>query len=183
MVGMTGRNPNGYPNGVNPGAGMQPMAGYQNPAYGWPGMQPMIQAPIQQPGQAPQMTKPTVHADIIQIENEAAGDNEPVDAGTSQMMITKDESAILIKSVLANGETIMDVYRKQPKAPKKAEPEYVTREEFERWVAEMNRREPEPIRKPLRILEPETAEDDGPEYEAPRPAARKRNTTEGAKRG
>ena len=183
MVGMTGRNPNGYPYGVNPGAGMQPMAGYQNPAYGWPGVQPPIQAPIQQQGQAAQMSKPTVHADIIQIENEAAGENEPVDAGTSQMMITKDESAILIKSVLANGETIMDVYRKQPKAPKKAEPEYVTREEFERWVAEINRREPEPARKPLRILEPEPAEDDGQEYDAPRPAARKRNTTEGAKRG
>jgi hypothetical protein len=74
-------------------------------------MQPPIQTPIQQPGQTAQMSKPTVHADIIQIENEAAGENEPVDAGTSQMMITKDESAILIKSVLANGETIMDVYR------------------------------------------------------------------------
>ena len=179
MVGMTGRNPNGYPYGVNPGAGMQPMAGYQMPGYGWPGVQPTVQ----QPGQAAQMSKPTVHADIIQIENEAAGENEPVDAGTSQMMITKDESAILIKSVLANGETIMDVYRKQPKAVKPPEPEYVTRAEFDRWVAEMNRREPEPTRKPLRILEPESAENDGPEYDAPRPAARKRNTTEGEKRG
>ena len=127
------------------------------------------------------MSKPTVHADIIQIENEAAGESEPVDAGTSQMMITKDESVILIKSVLANGETTMDIYRKQPKAEKPPEPEYVTREEFDRWVAEMSKQEPAPVRQTLRVLEP--AEDE-PEDEtpAPRPVQRTRNTAGGAKR-
>ena len=176
MAGITGRNPYGYPYGTYPGAPMQQMPGYQMPGYGWPGVQPTVQ----QPGQAAQMSKPTVHADIIQIENEAAGDSEPVDAGTSQMMITKDESAILVKSVLANGETTMDVYRKQPKAVKPPEPEYVTRAEFDRWVAEMTR--PEPERKPLRVLEP-VAEDEETKYEVPRTAPRKRSTTEGEKRG
>jgi hypothetical protein len=98
------------------------------------------------------------------------------------MMITKDESTILIKSVLANGETTMDIYRKQPKAEKPAEPEYVTREEFDRWVAEIESRK-EPERPALRVLDPEPAEDE-PAYEAPapRPVQRTRNTAGGAKR-
>lgn len=177
MNAITGRNPyGGYQNPYMPS-----MNGYQVQGYGWPGMQAPQQPVMQQPGQAAQMSKPTVHADIIQIENEAAGESEPVDAGTSQMMITKDESVILIKSVLANGETTMDIYRKQPKAEKPPEPEYVTREEFDRWVAEMSKPEPAPVRQTLRVLEP--AEDE-PEDEtpAPRPVQRTRNTAGGAKR-
>ena len=181
MAGITGRNPYGaYQNPYLPS-----MNGYQVPGYGWPGMQTGPQQQMmQQPGQAPQMTKPTVHADIIQIENEAAGENEPVDAGTSQMMITKDESTILIKSVLANGETTMDIYRKQPKAEKPAEPEYVTRAEFEQRMAEMIRETAEPVRPALRVVEPESAEEDEPEYEtpAPRPVQRTRSAN-GGKRG
>ena len=183
MNAITGRNPyGGYQNQYMPS-----MNGYQVPGYGWPGMQApqqqMMQQPVvQQPGAAAQMSKPTVHADIIQIENEAAGESEPVDAGTSQMMITKDESVILIKSVLANGETTMDIYRKQPKAEKPPEPEYVTREEFERWVAAIESRK-EAERPTLRVLDPEPVEDE-PEYEAPapRPVQRTRNTAGGAKR-
>lgn len=182
MNAITGRNPyGGYQNPYMPS-----MNGYQVPGYGWPGMQapqqPVMQQPVmQQPGQAAQMSKPTVHADIIQIENEAAGESEPVDAGTSQMMITKDESVILIKSVLANGETTMDIYRKQPKATKPPEPEYVTREEFDRWVAEMSKPEPAPVRQTLRVLEPAEDEPED-ETQAPRPVQRTRNTAGGAKR-
>ena len=124
MAGITGRTAAyGYPYGFYPPAYQPTMNGYQAPVpqavYQQQGQ------PVQAPG-SPQMTKPTVHADIIQIENEAAGENEPVDAGTSQMMITKDESVIMVKSVLANGEATMEIYRKQPKAAKPAEPEYVT---------------------------------------------------------
>ena len=186
MAGITGRNPyGGYQNPYLPS-----MNGYQVPGYGWPGMQAGPQQQMmQQAGQAPQMTKPTVHADIIQIENEAAGENEPVDAGTSQMMITKDESAILIKSVLANGETTMEVYRKQPKAQKPAGPEYVTRAEFEKRIAEMIRAEqertwePEPERTSLRVLKP-AEEEEETEYEAPapRPVQRTRSTNGGKRR-
>ena len=179
MAGITGRTAGyGYPYGFYPPAYQPTMNGYQAPVpqavYQQQGQ------PVQAPG-SPQMTKPTVHADIIQIENEAAGESEPVDAGTSQMMITKDESVILIKSVLANGETTMDIYRKQPKAEKPPEPEYVTREEFDRWVAEMSKPEPAPVRQTLRVLEP--AEDE-PEDETPlpRPVQRTRNTAGGAKR-
>ena len=187
MAGITGRNPYaGYQNPYLPS-----MNGYQMPGYGWQGMQTgMQQQMMQQPAQAPQMTKPTVHADIIQIEDEAAGENEPVDAGTSQMMITKDESTILIKSVLANGETTMDIYRKQPREVKPPEPEYVTRAEFEKRIAEMIRAEqertwePEPERTPLRVLKPEAEEDEESECETetPRPVQRTRNTTGGKRR-
>lgn len=180
MAGITGRTAAyGYPYGFYPPAYQPTMNGYQAPVpqavYQQQGQ------PVQAPG-SPQMTKPTVHADIIQIENEAAGENEPVDAGTSQMMITKDESVIMVKSVLANGETTMEIYRKQPKAKKPPEPEYVTREEFDRWVTAIESRKK--VERPtLRVLDPEPAEDE-PEYEAPapRPVQRTRSTTGGAKR-
>jgi hypothetical protein len=106
------------------------------------------------------------------------------------MMITKDESTILIKSVLANGETTMDIYRKQPKAEKPAEPEYVTRAEFETRIAEMIR-EAEKAKPALRIVKPEPAEETyetEPEYEteyetpAPRSVQRSRSTTGGKRR-
>ena len=180
MAGITGRTAAyGYPYGFYPPAYQPTMNGYQAPmpqqVYQQQGQ------PVQAPG-SPQMTKPTVHADIIQIENEAAGENEPVDAGTSQMMITKDESVIMVKSVLANGETTMEIYRKQPKAKKPPEPEYVTREEFDRWVTAIESRK-EAERPALRVLDPEPAEDE-PEYEAPapRPVQRTRSTTGGAKK-
>ena len=159
MAGITGRTTGyGYPQyGFYPPAYQPTMNGYQAPMP-----QPVYQQqgqPVQAPGNPP-MTKPTVHADIIQIENEAAGENEPVDAGTSQMMITKDESAIMIKSVLANGEAVIDVYRRQPKAEKPTEPEYITRAEFEKRIAEVIRRE--------RAREPEAEESaEEPEREEP----------------
>lgn len=167
MAGFMGRNPyaGNYPASYAP-----TMNGYQIPGYGWPGMQ---QTPQQTAGN-PQMTKPTVHADIMQVEDEAEMDRQPVDAGTSQMMITKDETVIGIKSVLANGEITMDIYRKQPKAEKPAEPEYITREEFEQRIAAMIR-----AAEPMREIcsEPETGEEDEPV-----PIRRTATKTGGAKR-
>ena len=167
MAGFMGRNPyaGNYPASYAP-----TMNGYQMPGYGWPGMQ---QAPQQTAGN-PQMTKPTVHADIMQVEDEAEMDRQPVDAGTSQMMITKDETVIGIKSVLANGEITMDIYRKQPKVIKPAEPEYITREEFEQRIAAMIRAA-EPVREIC--SEPETGAED-----EPAPIRRTATKTGGAKR-
>ena len=177
MSAITGRNP------INPVYG-QTMPGYQMPGY-WPQypQQMMQQAqPAVQAAGNPQMSLPTVHADILQVADEDAMEKQPVDAGTSQMMITKDETVIGVKSVLANGESTMDIYRKQPRVQKPAEPEYITREEFEQRMAEMIRAEREKERTPLRVLKPETAEEMETEYEAPRPVQRTRNTT-GGKRG
>ena len=181
MAGITGRNP--YIGG-NPGYG-QTMPGY--PGTYWPQYPQQMMQPVPQAGQAaqnPQMSLPTVHADILQVADEEAMEKQPVDAGTSQMMITKDETVIGVKSVLANGESTMDIYRKQPRVQKPAEPEYITREEFEQRMAEMIRAEREKERTPLRVLKPETAEEMETEYEAPAPRAvqRTRNTT-GGKRG
>ena len=168
MAGINGRAAyGGYPYGYYPQQYVPGMNGYQ-----MPGVQQPVPPGTVQPN--PQMTKPTVHADIVQIENEAAGENEPVDAGTSQMMITKDETVIGIKSVLANGEITMDIFRKQPKAEKPAEPEYITREEFEQRIAAMIR-----AAEPARGIcsEPETdAEDE------PAPIRRTATKTGGAKR-
>lgn len=183
MAGITGRNP--FIGGTQ--AYGQTMQGYQMPGY-WPQyQQPQMMQPMQQPGQAagnPQMTLPTVHADILQVADEEAMEKQPVDAGTSQMMITRDETVIGVKSVLANGESTLDIYRKQPKAAKPAEPEYVTRAEFEKRIAEMIRETAEPVRPVLRVVEPEPDEDDEQEYEAPaqRPVQRTRNTTGGKRR-
>ena len=182
MAGITGRTAGyGYPYGYYPPAYQPTMNGYQ---------MPQMQAPqtmVQQPGPAqanPQMSLPTVHADILQVADEEAMEKQPVDAGTSQMMISRDETVIGVKSVLANGESTLEIYRKQPKAPKAAEPEYVTRAEFERRIAEMIREAAEPVRPVLRVVEPEPAEDDEPEYEAPapRPVQRSRSTTGGKRR-
>ena len=107
-------------------------------------------------------------------EDEAEMDRQPVDAGTSQMMITKDETVIGIKSVLANGEITMEIFRKQPKAAKPAEPEYITREEFEQRIAAMIRAA-EPVREIC--SEPETGTED-----EPAPIRRTATKTGGAKR-
>ena len=191
MAGITGRNPyiGNYPAAYAPG-----MNGYQNGGY-WPQyQQPQMMQPGPQQGGAaasPQMTLPTVHADILQVADEEAMEKQPVDAGTSQMMITRDETVIGVKSMLANGESTLDIYRKQPKKQKAAAPEYVTRAEFEKRLAEMMRiaaeeqRPPERVRPALRVVEPEEEE---PEYEEPEPRTvqrtvqRTRSAT-GGKRG
>lgn len=178
MAGITGRTAGYYPYG-NFQAGMQPMA----PGYGWPMQQAAPQQMMQQAAPAAQMSKPTVHADILQVEDEDEMAKQPVDAGTSQMMITKDESTIGVKSVLANGESTLDIWRRIPKAEKPAEPEYITREEFEQRIAEMIRKEKS--RPVLRVLEPEEPEipytEEAEEEEPPQRTVQRR-TTGGAKR-
>ena len=106
-----------------------------------PAYQQQYQAQYQ--AQSPQtMTPPTVHAEIIQVDNEQAAINYPVAAGVSQMMILKDESAIYIKTAYANGQANLDTYEKRPKTPLSASPDlsqYVTREELEkRLTAALN---------------------------------------------
>lgn len=72
-----------------------------------------------QPMMYPQMmTPPTIRAEIVQVDNEQAAENYPVNNGASQMMIAKDDSAIFVKSVTPNG-TRMDVFVKRPPAPQK----------------------------------------------------------------
>ena len=97
-------------------------------------MTPQAQ-PVQQTQQM--MTPPTIHAEIVQVDDEAAAANYPVGAGASQMMIARDDSAIFVKTASTNGSAL-DVFVKRPPAPPAPvfDPtEYVTRDEIEALVA------------------------------------------------
>ena len=81
---------------------------------------PAQQQPQQQAAAQTTMTRPTIHAEIIQVSNGELGEQEvgqyPVGAGQSQMFITQDESVIFVKEATPNGY-ILDVYPKRPPAP------------------------------------------------------------------
>lgn len=100
----------------------------------YPGYQmPQYQAAQQQTAQM--MTPPTIHAEIIQVDGESAAMNYPVGAGSSQMMIARDDSAIYVKTATPNGQATLDVFVKRPQKPAQAafDPEnYVTRDELEK---------------------------------------------------
>ena len=111
----------------------QPVTPYQQQP-----IQPAAQMPVANQQISQMMTPPTIRAEIVQIENEAAAEKYPVGAGASQMMISKDESAIFIKTATANGQTTMDVYEKRPPAPPTPvfDPgEYVRKDEIETLVS------------------------------------------------
>ena len=101
------------------------------------GYQPVY--PQNYPQQAAQnMTPPTIHAEIVQVESEQAAASYPVGAGASQMMIARDESAIYVKTASANGQYVLTVFDKRPPAP--PEPvfdpgDYVRRDEIETLIA------------------------------------------------
>lgn len=80
--------------------------------------QQTMQQPAQQQTQAaqPMMTPPTIHAEIVQVDGEAAAAQYPVGAGMSQMMIARDDSAIFVKTATASGYTL-EVFDKRPPAP------------------------------------------------------------------
>ena len=106
---------------------------YQQPGYQY--QQPLYsQAQTQQTSQ---MT-PTIHAEILQVDNETAATNYPVAAGASQMMIAKDDSAIFVKSAYANGSYNLDVFEKRPTKPSTQSLDlgaYVTHDELENRLA------------------------------------------------
>ena len=90
--------------------------------------------PANQPQPAQMLTPPTIRAEIIQIEDEAAVDKFPLGAGQSQMFITRAEDKIIIKTMGANGPMPLDVYEKRPPAPPQPvfDPgEYVRKDELE----------------------------------------------------
>lgn len=114
-----------YNNGFPMGYGYQPY--FQN--------QQFPQQPQQQMQQQQQMmTPPTIHAEILQVDSEQSAENYPVAAGTSQMMIRKDDGEIYVKTAYANGQSRLDVYVKRPEKPVKPvfDPEaYITKDQLE----------------------------------------------------
>ena len=95
------------------------------------------QQPAQHQPQA--MTPPTIHADIIQVESEAEADRYPMAANQPpQMFMLRDESAIYIKTMLANNQHDLKVYPMRPPAPPTPPVDmtaYITRKEFNERLA------------------------------------------------
>ena len=83
------------------------------------------------------MTPPTIHAEIVQIADRNEAVNFPVGAGQAQMMITRDDSSIFVKTAFANGQSNVVEYVKKAPEPQTPSADYVTREEFERRLAEI----------------------------------------------
>ena len=109
---------------------------YQMP-YG--GFQSGNNQPQQQQASPQMMTPPTIHAEIVQIADRNEAANFPVGAGQAQMMITRDDSSIFVKSAFANGQSSLTEYVKKAPEPQKPVDDFITREEFERRLAELHR--------------------------------------------
>lgn len=103
---------------------------------------PTYPQPIQP--QPPQnFTRPTIHAEIIQIEGDREeAENYPVQTGGTQMMINKAEDKIFIKTVYANNQYKVDEYVKQaptPKQPPVNYDDFVTWDKLEQRLAEISK--------------------------------------------
>jgi hypothetical protein len=99
------------------------------------------QQPVQQTQQQNQTyTLPTIHAEIVQVDDEQTARNFNVAAGSSQMMIAKDDSAIFVKTAYPNGESKLDVYEKRAVQTSVINPEisdYVTVDMMEKRLEEL----------------------------------------------
>ena len=111
--------------------GYQQLYPQQQIGFQQPQMQPQVQS------QQQMMTPPTIHAEIVQIADRQEALNFPVGAGQAQMMITRDDSAIFVKSAFANGQSNLVEYARKEPEPQTPSADYVTREEFERRLAEI----------------------------------------------
>lgn len=85
------------------------------------------------------MTPPTIHAEIVQVSGKDEALNFPVGTGQTQMMMAKDESSIFIKSVFANGQSTLIEYNKKLQESNSSKMDYITREEFEKRIAEITK--------------------------------------------
>ena len=100
--------------------------------------QMMMQTYNQQPAQG--MSPPTIHADIVQVNGEKEAMDFPVAAGSSQMMMDKDDTAIYVKTAFINVQPVLDVFRKMERQ-EQPQKEFVTREELEAALEAMKEKE------------------------------------------
>lgn len=110
---------------------------WQDPAYmrAYGQNQPLQQAQQNQQG----LTPPTIRAEIVQVDTLDAIDRFPMAAGTSQMFMTKDEAAIVVRSMYANGQHNDDIYDKRPPAPPAPTlnpADYVRKDELQALIAD-----------------------------------------------
>ena len=101
---------------------LQQLAGSVNP-----GPAPMQPAP--QP-----MTPEMIHADIVPVDRLEEVERFSVGNGQSQMFMTRDDSAIFIKTGSQSGSTIV-CYDRRPPERKRPEEEFITRADLEKALA------------------------------------------------
>lgn len=101
-------------------------------------VQPQNQTSVQSQSVQNQMTPPTIHADIIQIEGYEQVKDYNMAAGCTQMFMTKDEQNIFIKSVFANNTDDIVTYTRSETPVENVQNDFVTREEFERRLADIS---------------------------------------------
>ena len=95
---------------------------------------------MQQTAPVNQMTPPTIHADIIQADEDQAREYN-IAAGCTQMFMSKDDKYIFVKTAYANGNYDFERYVKdeKPVTPQagSVQNDYITRDEFEKRLAEI----------------------------------------------
>lgn len=138
---------NGFPVSYQQLYPQQPQFGFQQPSQVPQQIQPQPQ-PQQQ-----MMTPPTIHAEIVQVGSREEALNFPVGAGQAQMMMAKDDSAIYVKTAYANGQSNLIEYTRKAPEPEMPQPDYVTREEFEKRLAELAK--PKPVKPERKVKEDE----------------------------
>ena len=71
-----------------------------------------------------------IKVQLVQVGSEDEAWSYPVAAGSTQMMMARDDSAIYIKSAYPNSQPSLDVFVKSRIRPQKPASDYVTREEL-----------------------------------------------------
>lgn len=115
---------------------------YQQPLANYP-VYPQINQVPQQP-QVPQQQNNQMHNSIIWVQGDAAAKSYPVAPGTTIMMLDSEEPVFYIKTVDASGMPaplrIFDfVERSENVSPHINMEEFITREEFEKRIAELGK--------------------------------------------
>ena len=131
-----------YPGQAQPGA-----YPYQVPYYQQlqqiQQMQQQAQQMMQQPQPQQGMTRPTVHADIIQVYSIQEAETFNLQPGQRQMFMNADETEIYIKEAYQNGPPSMEIFVKRPPEPPKPEldpAQFVTKEELEKRLEALQTR-------------------------------------------
>lgn len=135
----------------------------------WPGQQPYqdqafidfmrrqgMSGAQQQAPQQQRMTPPTIHAEIIQIDNLEGMNQHPVAPGASQMFMTKDEQIIAVRNMYDRGQYSDDIYDKrppEPPAPTLNPAEYVRKDELQAMIAELLQAQTAPRKAPVKDKE------------------------------
>lgn len=115
---------------------------YQDPAYVRAyGIQPP------QPAQPQQTQGAARTVEVVPADSEKAATDFPVPAGSTKMIVARDDSFIAVKAVSMAGQVTMDFYDRRPPAPPAPafDPAaYVRRDELPQLIGEALRQERRP---------------------------------------